>query len=384
MNPYRKTKKALIEDVHRLNNKINKLENLISHHSKAPSKTIDKRQIVNEITKILPIGSWEYCVKSGKLNYSDGMHQILGLNSGSKIHSLDEFLACVHPKDRSILLKIFENTLNNSGGTEQNIRYRRDDGTYIFSLTKAEPYFRGKNLNKLIGCVVDLTIFKNSRHALIEEKDQYRTLFELSPSGIILEDQHGKILDVNPAFCKTVGYQRKELIGKKIHMLAHPELRESVDKNLAKLLHGKILKHNAKSVRKDGSICHMELNEKKITLPNGEEGILCIAQDSTERVIAQEDRIQREKLQGVLEMAGAVCHELNQPLTTLYITSDLLLDFPKKEKLKENIHVIKNEAVRIGKITYKLMKITKYQTRDYLNGSRIFDIDKASQKVDET
>jgi PAS domain S-box-containing protein len=382
MNPDHKTKKELVEDINILNKKIRKLENLIKNHSKTPSKKNDKEQTVTEIIRILPLGSWEFSVKNGKLKISGGMSHILGINSSSKFLSKDEFFEYAHPRDKTKLSESFENSLNNSKVFEHNIRYQRDDGREIFTLTKAEPYLRGNKLYKLIGCVVDLTIFKNSRHALIEEKDRYRTLFELSPTGIILEDKKGKILDVNLAFCNALGYQREELIGEKIHMLAHPEVRESVDKNLSKLLHGKILKHNAKSVRKDGSICHMELNETKITLPNGDDGILCIAQDFTERVIAQEDRIQREKLQGVLEMAGAVCHELNQPLTTLYITSDLLLDFPKKEKLKENIYVIKNEAIRIGKITDKLMKITKYKTRDYLNGSKIFDIDKASQEVD--
>jgi PAS domain S-box-containing protein len=219
---------------------------------------------------------------------------------------------------------------------------------------------------------------KLAENQITQQEERYRLLFELSPAGIILEDSTGTILDVNPAFCKMLGYKSKELIGEKVHILAHPDVRKEVDANISKLLSGKKLKHNEKSVRKDGTISYMELSETKVKLPNDESGILCIAEDFTERVKAQEERIEREKLHSVLEMAGAVCHELNQPLTTIFITSDLLIDFPNEENLHTNITVIKNEAMRIGRITNKLMKITRYETREYVDGSKIFDINKAS------
>jgi PAS domain S-box-containing protein len=213
----------------------------------------------------------------------------------------------------------------------------------------------------------------------VEGEDRYRLLFELSPSGIILEDQEGIILDVNEAFCRSIGYRRKELIGKHVGILAHPDVKDQVDDNISRLLSGKVLKHNEKSVRKDGSICYMELHETKVILPDGGIGILCVADDHTERVQAEEERMQRQKLQGALELAGAVCHELNQPLTIISITSDLLKDFPDGKNLGGNIDIIKKEISRMGEITKKLMKITKYETRQYLNGNKILDIDKASQ-----
>jgi PAS domain S-box-containing protein len=184
---------------------------------------------------------------------------------------------------------------------------------------------------------------------------------------------------VNEAFCRSIGYQRRELIGKHVGILAHPDVKDQVDNNISKLLSGKVLKHNEKSVRKDGSICYMELHETKVVLPGGGVGILCIADDYTEKVKAEEERMQRQKLQGALELAGAVCHELNQPLTIISITSDLLKDFPDGKNLGGNIDIIKKEISRMGEITKKLMKITKYETRQYLNGNKILDIDKASQ-----
>ncbi len=91
------------------------------------------------------------------------------------------------------------------------------------------------------------------------------------------------------------------------------------------------------------------------------------------------ERLQRERLEGVIEMAGATCHELNQPLQTLIGYSNLLLnDLPKDSPLFGEIEAIKNSTDQLGKITHKIMHITKYETKEYIEGAKIIDIDKAS------
>ena len=44
--------------------------------------------------------------------------------------------------------------------------------------------------------------------------------------------------------------------------------------------------------------------------------------DALWRKQAENDRLEREKLRGVIEMAGAVCHEMNQPLQELFLLVD--------------------------------------------------------------
>jgi len=98
------------------------------------------------------------------------------------------------------------------------------------------------------------------------------------------------------------------------------------------------------------------------------------------RIIAlQKEMREREKLQGVLEMAGAICHEVNQPLQIVAGFSDLLLmdieiGDPKYKMLKE----IESGIKRIGVLTRKIMGITRYESKPYLT-SKIVDIDQASQ-----
>ncbi|OGP64086.1 MAG: hypothetical protein A2170_12505 [Deltaproteobacteria bacterium RBG_13_53_10] len=93
----------------------------------------------------------------------------------------------------------------------------------------------------------------------------------------------------------------------------------------------------------------------------------------------EEERLQRERLQGVIEMAGAACHELNQPLQVLSVHSHYLLDdLPEDSPLLEKIKMIKEMTDQLGQITKKIMHIARYETKDYIEGSKIIDIDKAS------
>ena len=71
--------------------------------------------------------------------------------------------------------------------------------------------------------------------------------------------------------------------------------------------------------------------------------------------------------------------ELNQPLMSAFGYTDLLLmDIPEDDPLRSKINKIQAQLERISNITKKMMKISRYQTKDYLNG-KILDFTGASK-----
>ena len=93
----------------------------------------------------------------------------------------------------------------------------------------------------------------------------------------------------------------------------------------------------------------------------------------------QAERLKAEKLQAVLETAGAVCHELNQPMMAISGYSELLLLKQAEDNpLYESLTKIIEQIERMGQITQKLMKITRYETKSYGKGKKIIDLEKSS------
>jgi C4-dicarboxylate-specific signal transduction histidine kinase len=81
----------------------------------------------------------------------------------------------------------------------------------------------------------------------------------------------------------------------------------------------------------------------------------------------------------VIEMAGAICHELNQPIQVATFEFSQMLEDPElSPKLRAALAKVKRQIDKIGTITGKLMRITRYETREYIEGKKIIDIDRAS------
>jgi CheY-like chemotaxis protein len=93
----------------------------------------------------------------------------------------------------------------------------------------------------------------------------------------------------------------------------------------------------------------------------------------------QVELMQREKLRGVVEMAGATCHEFNQPMQVVAGYSELLLgQVPSSSPLHPKLAKIREATLAMAEITTKLQQITRYETMEYSDGVRIIDIAKSS------
>lgn len=137
-----------------------------------------------------------------------------------------------------------------------------------------------------IGINRDITDQKRMEEALARQGEHYRTLFEISPLAIMLADADGRVVAANNAFCDYLGYPRKEMLGLEINRFAVSDSQELIKSNIRRILAGKALRHIVKNQRKDGTDCYLDLNEKKVILPDGKPGVLMAALDITEQIQA--------------------------------------------------------------------------------------------------
>ena len=218
---------------------------------------------------------------------------------------------------------------------------------------------------------------KDAEEKFKEQQLVLETILESSPVGICLVENR-TFTWVNTQMVKMLGYTSKsDLTDQNAAMI----YASSADYDAAgEIIRSEMdLKGRAdfdyELVRRDGSRFKAHLI---ITRGKGADRTIATIADLSQLELAHQERLEKERLQGVLEMAGAICHEINQPLQTI-MGYTALFETPE-DMPPRAMEQIKAQAGRIGNITNRLSRITRYKTMSYPGDATIFDIWGASSQ----
>jgi PAS domain S-box-containing protein len=104
------------------------------------------------------------------------------------------------------------------------------------------------------------------------------------------------------------------------------------------------------------------------------EYVIEVIRDITAKKQLEEEQLEKVKLQGVIELAGTVAHEINSPLFAALGTAQLLEeDLENQESIDEMKTIIRN-LKEIGILTKKMTSMTGFESRDYVGDSKIVEI----------
>lgn len=126
----------------------------------------------------------------------------------------------------------------------------------------------------------------------------------------------------------------------------------------------------------------LEMNDKSISVRSsfieyGDKGEIW-------EVIVFKD-VTSEKLDAVGKLAGAMAHELRQPLQILTSCLTLISDnSPDDTGIKENYAIMKESCLRMNGIIEKINHVTRYKTKHYIQNLRILDIEESANSADIT
>jgi hypothetical protein len=92
--------------------------------------------------------------------------------------------------------------------------------------------------------------------------------------------------------------------------------------------------------------------------------------------------LETERLKTAVHMAGAAAHELRQPLTVISGFVELLKDRTSDKGLEE-VDIIRNQCQRMDDIIRKMLNITRYKTKNYSDGTEIFDLHEGGENEED-
>jgi len=116
-----------------------------------------------------------------------------------------------------------------------------------------------------------------------------------------------------------------------------------------------------------------------ITKPFRKEDICSRVKTHLYTVYLRKEVENQSLLKGVIEMAGATAHELNQPLSVILGNIQLLLfNLSEKDPKFKTLNLIEKQAEKMADIIRKITNITRYEIKEYVSGYSIVDIEKSS------
>ena len=278
----------------------------------------------------------------------------------------------IHPEDVPKLRAARESTLE-AGGTEGEVEYRyiNSDGTTRWMHDRWSVVRDSQNR----AVAIEGFIRDNTQKKQAEEELEHSRNSALIGSYIL---QGGRFKYVNPEFCRITGYSQEELIGMPSMDLVHVDYRDHVKEMARLMLSGQsTTPYEFRVVDGSGRVQWVMETVTSVKYEGARATLAYFMNITKQKQIAQEQR-DKEKLRAILEMAGAVSHELNNPLQVVLTGVEKLgrpnLDPSQQEEL---IRLIKKNTLRLIELSSKIKSISQYATKDYVDGKKIIDFDAA-------
>jgi PAS domain S-box-containing protein len=215
-------------------------------------------------------------------------------------------------------------------------------------------------------------MISTGREALARSEDANRSILESSTMGVLVH-RDGQVIFANERLSRLLGWEPGSMVGAALDAILGPEAVRSA----RSLEAGNELPHEILLVRRNGSPVWVEAAASRVEFGGAEAALLSITDltasreaEEKRRELVELSRRQEEQLEHSTrlaelgEMAAAISHELNQPLTGIrnYARNAFYMIDQKaggEEEVKTNLRLISEQVDRAAKIINQMRELTR-------------------------
>jgi diguanylate cyclase (GGDEF)-like protein/PAS domain S-box-containing protein len=165
---------------------------------------------LKEAQRIAQLGHWELDLTADRMSISEELMRILEF--GSAPCTRGHWLALVHPEDRAAVDEAFAASVRDRRLYDIPYRLQLPDGQVKWVHVRGVTHYDDNGHPvRSIGTVQDVT----ARHVAGEELNIAASVFESSLNGVVITDSDARIIKINRALSRILGYSSEDVIGKR-------------------------------------------------------------------------------------------------------------------------------------------------------------------------
>ncbi len=198
--------------------------------------------------------------------------------------------------------------------------------------------------------------------ALLESEQRLHRIFDESPIGIVLADADTqRIVHVNPAFCRLVGFDATQLAGKTITELTHVDDRQVLS-DAIRSGRGPNPGIEVRYVTRSGAIAWANVHLTRLSAQDGRPGLLlALSADVTREKRVEAELRQAQKMEAIGQLTGGIAHDFNNLLGVIIGNVEFLIDAARDAEQAEHAREILNSALSGADLTRRLLAFARRQ-----------------------
>ncbi len=219
-----------------------------------------------------------------------------------------------------------------------------------------------RSIGQIVASVVSRTLESSARQRLEEDQRKLFSALDQLVESFIITDVESRIEYVNKGFTTMTGFQRDDVVGKPLVVVAGAESSTILSgETWTTLQSGRVFRGRVRSRRKDGSEFMEDLTVAPVVDNHGNiRQFVAVGYDATSQVFLEEQLAQAQKMESIGLLAGGIAHDFNNLLGgILGYASFIKTKLPKDDGMYRYVDTIERSASRAAELTAQLLAFAR-------------------------
>ncbi|MGO9902955.1 MAG: PAS domain S-box protein, partial [Solirubrobacteraceae bacterium] len=246
--------------------------------------------LLERTEEISNTGGWEYDVATGELTWTDEVFRIYGVERKSDPTEVTEAIAAYDPDSAPIIDAAFKRLVAEGEPYDLELGLIRADGQRVWVRTVGRPVIDDGRVVRVGGNISDVSERKRVEEALRASDQLFHSGFDYSPTGMALVGLDGRLVEVNAAFARMLGFDDPaQLAGRDFARYTHPDDVAANREGIRMMVEErKPYVADKRYIRTDGAVVYALMGSTAVLDADGRPSTLFMqVQDITERKHAE-------------------------------------------------------------------------------------------------